>query len=480
MYGLQDLLSFLPEASFIVMCFLVLFIRLTNEAKQHKYVFIASEVTLAITLIAFLGCGASNSFHDLWIADQLACNVKVALVVLAMVIFVYGYAYIEESSSAKGDYYILALLSLFGMFIMVSAANMLTAFLGLEVMSLPMYAMVALWRDEYNCVEAALKYFITGAIATCLLLYGFSLLYGVTASLSFIGIKEYFALTGHMSGFMLPLALVFIVSGFAFKLGAVPFHMWMPDIYEGSPTPVTMFIASLPKVATVILMLRLFEYAMPEVAPIWSGLVAIVAILSIIVGNVIAIVQKNLKRLLAYSAIAHMGYLLFGLVALNSAGVAAALFYVLMYALATIAMFGIVLSVKAEGSYLNNITDLANLHASYPLKAAIALVTLFSMAGVPPLVGFMAKMWVFSSLIIAHKTMLAIIAVLFTLLGAFYYIRVVKVMYFNDKEAAVSHSLVITNVKKAILIVNGALILFLGIFPTDLLLLCSELLKNIV
>jgi NADH-quinone oxidoreductase subunit N len=484
MYILQDLLSFIPEATLIVMCFSVLFIRLWAETNQHKYVFIASQSALAMTFIVLLGCQvfATNdfAFHDLWIADKLAYNIKEVLTLFTIVIFAYGYAYIEDSGSAKGDYYILAILSLFGMFVMVSAANMLTAFLGLEVMSLPMYAMIALWRNEYNCVEAALKYFITGAIATCLLLYGFSLLYGVTASLSFVGIKEYFVIKEHLMGFMLQFSLVFIVAGFSFKLGAVPFHMWMPDIYEGAPTPVTMFVASVPKIATVILMLRLFDYALPALAPVWSGLITIVAILSIIVGNIIAVAQKNLKRLLAYSSIAHMGYLLLGLVALNSNGMAAALFYVLMYALATIAIFGVVLSVKAKNSYINDIADLANLHISYPFLACIALITLFSMAGVPPIAGFIAKMWVFSSLIMAQKTVLAIIAVLFTLIGAFYYIKVIKVMYFNDKETPVKHILVMTNSKKVILIVNGTLILLLGLFPTKLLLICSELLKNLV
>ncbi|MBT4885130.1 MAG: NADH:ubiquinone oxidoreductase subunit N, partial [Legionellales bacterium] len=240
MYILQDLLSFIPEATLIVMCFSVLFIRLAAaDVKQHEYVFIASQVSLLITFIALLWCQSlatpGFSFHELWVADKLAYNIKEVLTVFAMVIFAYGYGYLEDSGSAKGDYYILAILSLFGMFVMVSAANMLTAFLGLEVMSLPMYAMVALWRAEHNCVEAALKYFITGAIATCLLLYGFSLLYGVTASLSFVGIKEYLAVKEHVTGFMLTFSLAFIVAGFAFKLGAVPFHMWMPDIYEGSP-----------------------------------------------------------------------------------------------------------------------------------------------------------------------------------------------------------------------------------------------------
>jgi NADH-quinone oxidoreductase subunit N len=485
MYILQDLLSFIPEATLIVMCFSVLFIRLAAaDVKQHEYVFIASQVSLLITFIALLWCQSlatpGFSFHELWVADKLAYNIKEVLTVFAMVIFAYGYGYLEDSGSAKGDYYILAILSLFGMFVMVSAANMLTAFLGLEVMSLPMYAMVALWRAEHNCVEAALKYFITGAIATCLLLYGFSLLYGVTASLSFVGIKEYLAVKEHVTGFMLTFSLAFIVAGFAFKLGAVPFHMWMPDIYEGSPTPVTMFVASLPKIATVILMLRLFDYALPELSTIWGGLLTIVAILSIVIGNIIAVAQKNLKRLLAYSSIAHMGYLMLGFVAFNINGSAAALFYVLMYALATIAIFGIMLSVKSKNNYLNNISDLANLHAFHPLQALIVLITLFSMAGVPPIVGFIAKMWIFSSLIVAHKTMLAIIAVLFTLIGAFYYIKVIKVMYFNDKEEPAQHSLVMTSSKNVILIINGALILLLGLFPTKLLLVCSELLKDLV
>lgn len=482
MHIFQDLLSFVPESGLIVMCFAVLFIRLLSDENQHRYVFIASQVTLLMTLISLFGCVVMTkaTFHELWIADKLAYTVKAVLTVLTMVIFTYGYDYLEDSDSAKGDYYILGLLSLFGMFIMVSAANMLTAFLGLEVMSLPMYAMVALWRNEYNCVEAALKYFITGALATCLLLYGFSLLYGVTASLSFVGIKGYLLANSQITGFMLPLALVFITAGFAFKLGAVPFHMWMPDIYEGSPTPVTMFIASLPKVATLILMLRVFEYALPAIAPMWSGLITIVAALSIVVGNVIAIVQTNFKRLLAYSAIAHMGYLLLGLVAVNNNGFAAALFYVLIYALATVAMFGVVLSVRANGKYVNEIADLTNLHASSGLMAAIALITLFSMAGVPPLAGFMAKMWVFGSLVLAQKTALAVTAVLFTLLGAFYYIKVVKVMYFNDEDTEAQHSFDVGSCKKALLIINGALILVLGVFPTKLLVLSSELLRSII
>ena len=410
-----------------------LFARCPQVAAYH-----AAQVTCLLSLIAVLSLGLNVDsgpvFSGLLEIDGLAIFMKGFMLVGLIAIFSYGRAYVAHSLATVGEYYILALFALLGMFVSVSSVNLLMVFLGLEVMSLPIYALVALWREEERCVEAGLKYFITGAIATCFLLYGMSLLFGATASLAFVDIKAY--LTTHVlqHDWLMLAAVVFLTCGFAFKLGVVPFHMWVPDVYDGAPTPVTLLIATLPKLTVFIVLLRLFAFALAPMALVWSKIMLGFALLSIAVGNIMALSQTQMKRLLAYSSVAHMGYLLLAISLHSQAGYSAALFYMLVYTLASGVMFAILMAYQFKQNALDAIDSLQGLAQYAPMAGFFAVVALFSMAGVPPILGFIAKMWVFNLLVQANWLSVAIYAVLFTLLGAFYYIKVVQALYFQAPD----------------------------------------------
>ncbi|MBT4885493.1 MAG: NADH-quinone oxidoreductase subunit N [Legionellales bacterium] len=478
LFGLEYFFPIMPELILLFGIFVTILVRLLAGKCCYEKVYWSSQLTLIITLASLLFTAKFVSYglvySNLLEIDVFSFFVKALLVFGLGVIFCYGKNYVRELKDNNGDYYLLALLSLLGMMILSSAANLLMVYLGVEIMSLPIYAMVALWRDESICVEAGLKYFITGALASCLLLYGFSLLYGVTGSLSFAEIKVFLIMHAGSHSFLLPLAIVFIIAGFAFKLGLVPFHMWAPDVYEGAALPVTMLIATLPKIATITAMLRLFVFALAVEHVLWSKIFLLLAIASIIVGNLVALKQTNLKRLLAYSSIAHMGYMLLGVATADSYGYSASLFYIIVYIVANLAVFGVMLSMNNKKCYPSNITDLSGLNKVSPLFSLLLLLTLFSMAGVPPIVGFMAKMWVFDILIKQQMLSIAVLAVLFTLLGAYYYIRVIKVIYFSD-ESAPTASVICSIPCKALLCINGGVLLLFGIFPSQIFNLCSYL-----
>ena len=369
--------------------------------------------------------------EGMFIDDSFANLTKFMICLLAIVVFIYSRTYSEQRDIGGSEYYVLGLFGILGMMVMVSADHLLVIYLGLELMSLCLYAMVAFQRDSPNATEAAMKYFVLGAIGSGSLLYGLSILYGLTGSLDISTIHQ---LLMDSSSENLPLifALVFIVTALAFKLGAAPFHMWVPDVYHGAPTSTTIYLGTVSKIAAFAMLMRLLVGGLESLQPIWQDMLIIIALLSIIIGNVIAIAQVNLKRMLAYSTIAHMGFMLLGILSGSEEGYAASLFYVLVYSVMSLGAFGIIVISAKKNDELDLISDYSGLNGRDPWMAFWVLLLMFSLAGVPPTVGFYAKLAVIQALVDAELVWVAVVAVLFAVVGAFYYLRVIKVVYFDD------------------------------------------------
>lgn len=419
-------------------------------------------VIAAILTFRQLGHPEEIIFHGTFVLDRLAVLLKLFIYAFSFMAFVYSRAYIVKTTTPSGEYYLLGLFSVFGMMVVVSAHSFITLFLGLELFSLPLYAMIALQKEATLRTEAAIKYFIIGSLASGILLYGLSMLYGATKSLD-IGAVALATLHPAPSELILIFGLVFVVVGLAFKLGSVPFHMWVPDVYAGASTPMILFLGTAPKIAALALLFRLLIEAMPGLGIHWQQMLMVVAILSMALGNLVAIVQSNIKRMLAYSSIAHMGYMMLGLVAGTSEGYGAALFYMITYALMTLAAFGLVVIMDYSGYETDKIDDLRGLNTRNPWLALMMLIAMFSLAGVPPIVGFMAKVAVLQALISVNLVWLAALALLFAIIGAYYYIRVVKVMYF---EAPLDKTPVTSSWDmKVMLTLNGGVLLVLGVVP---------------
>jgi NADH-quinone oxidoreductase subunit N len=382
---------------------------------------------------------------------------------------VYVRAYNAARALFTGEFFTLALFATLGMLVMVSANHFLTLYIGLELLSLSLYAMVALQRDSARATEAAMKYFVLGALASGMLLYGMSMLYGATGSLDLESVSA--AMAGGLgSSNVLVLGLVFVLAGIAFKLGVAPFHMWVPDVYEGAPTSVTLVVGSAPKIAAFAFTLRLLVNGMEPLVADWQGMLVVLSVVSMVLGNLVAIAQTNLKRMLAYSTISHMGFLLLGVLAGSLNGYASAMFYVLVYVLTALAGFGVILLLSREGFESEELEDLKGLNRRNPWFAFIMLLVMFSMAGVPPLVGFFAKLSVLQAALQQGLVWLVVLAVMMSLIGAFYYLRVVKLMYFdNAQQSAPIRPL---GDMKVMLSANGLGLLLLGIAPQPLLTLC--------
>ena len=412
-------------------------------------------------------------------ANWLKCFAALAV----LVTFVYGRTYVVERGMLRGgEWYVLSLLSLLGGFVLISANNFILIYLGLECLTLSGYALVALRRDHGTAVEAAMKYFVLGAMASGFLLYGLSMLYGATGTLDIAGVFKAVA-SGQIKQQVLVFGLVFIVAGLAFKFGAVPFHMWIPDVYQGAPTASTLMIGAAPKLAAFAMAIRLLVEGLLPLAFDWQQMLGLLAIASLLIGNLAAIAQTNLKRMLAYSTISQMGFVLLGLMAgvVNGNALAAAnayssaMFYIVTYVLTTLVSFGVILLLSREGFESEEIADFAGLNQRSPLYAGIMAICLFSLAGLPPLVGFQAKLSVLQALVstgLAAYIALAVFAVIMSLIGAFYYLRVIKVMYFDD--AAIDAPIQAPLDMRAVLSLNGALLLVLGILPGALMALCAK------
>ena len=404
--------------------------------------------------------------HGAYVIDPLSHLLKLFTCIVVAVTFLYARDYLAVRGLLKGEYYVLGLFATLGIFVMISAHSMLSLYLGLELMSLSLYAMVAFNRDSPMAAEAAMKYFILGGIATGCFLYGTSILYGVAGSLD---LGEIARRATELDGndIHLLLALSFILVGVAFKFGAVPFHMWLPDVYQGAPTPVTLFIGTAAKIASLAMIFRVLVEGLGPLHGSWADMLAVLALLSMAIGNVVAIAQANLKRMLAYSTISHVGFILLGILAGTPAGIEAAIYYTLAYVIMAGAAFGMIILLSREGFEAEALDDFRGLNARSPWFAAVMLVVMFSMAGVPPLLGFYAKFAVLAAAIEVGRTWLAVAGVLFSVIGAFYYLRVVKLMYFD--EPVEQAPLAAGSDLRIVLSFNGLLVLVLGLFPQALI-----------
>ena len=434
-------------------------------------------IVLAITAALLAAMGQVNSrvvlFDGLYVADPVGCVLKLAALLFVAVALLYSRSYMGQRGTVRGEYYVLVLTALLGIFVLASANNMLLVYIGVELLALSVYAMVAFDRDNGIAAEAAMKYFVLGAIASGMLLYGMSIIYGITGTL---GLDELAVRLGttHSTGAVL--GLTFVVVAVAFKLGAVPFHMWLPDVYEGAPTNVTLFIATAPKLAYFALALRMLTHGLIGTEHEWSQMLGALAVLTLVLGNVVAIVQTNIKRLLAYSAISNVGFIILGFVTGTQAGYAAALLYTLVYVLGTLGTFGVILLLTQKGFEADRLDDYKGLHSRDPLLALVMLALMFSTAGVPPFVGFWAKLSILQQLWATGHLWLVIIAVTVSVIGAFYYLRIVKLMYFDPPGDGRPLPEWQPGVRLAVG-VNGMAVLVLGILPGWLLGLCSRLLN---
>ena len=473
-----SLLPAIPEIFLLIMACAILMIGVFSKKGAATASFWLSIISLFITalLVAYvyflLNTPSTIAFHNMFVLDKLAVVLKIFILIAMIFTFWYSHLYNKNNSIPANEFYVLGLLSTLGMMILVSGANFVTLFLGLELMSLPIYAMVALMRSKERCIEAAMKYFIIGAVASGMLLYGLSLFFGATHSLDLSVVATAISTMPAGQHLILIFALVFVIAGIAFKLGAAPFHSWVPDVYDGAPNSVTLLISAAPKLAAFGLAIRFFIDAAPGLHVQWDEVLIVIALLSIAIGNLVALVQTNIKRLLAYSSIAQMGYMILGLACGTVRGESAALFYMVTYALTSLGVFGMIALLSKTGFEANEISDFSGLSQRQPWLAFMMLLMMFSLAGVPPLVGFMAKVGVLEALIQNHSVWLAVVAIIFAIIGAYYYIRVVKVMYFEESK----------NVEKIhcsgnltfAMSINGLAILFLGIFPSQLYVLCHS------
>lgn len=426
----------------------------------------------AVISYLFLDQYGQIKFDGLFISDDVAQLLKLFIYLTVFLSFMYSKSYLDERKMPAGDYYVLGLFATLGMMIMVSAHSLLTMYLGIELLSLPLYAMTACRRSLANATEAAMKYFVIGSIASAMLLYGISLLYGATGTLDFAEIAQHLTANTQDHIGLLSFSLVFIVVGLGFKLAAVPFHMWAPDVYEGAPTSVTLFLSAAPKIAAMGLTVRLLSYALPNLVHEWQQMIMIMAIASTLLGNLIAIVQKNIKRLFAYSTISHMGYALFGVLSATTAGYAAAVYYVLIYGLMSVGAFGLLVILSRSGIEVEAIEDLNGLNKRNPWLAFMMMIILLSMAGIPPTVGFFAKLLVLKALIDVSMTWVAVLGLIFAVIGAYYYLNIIKVMYFE--EAKDNSPIRLERSTTALFSANALSLLYFGIMPSGLISICMN------
>ncbi|RYF78966.1 MAG: NADH-quinone oxidoreductase subunit NuoN [Comamonadaceae bacterium] len=476
-----------PEIVLLVMACIITLVDLSDSSPRRTRTHVLTMLTLAgVAVLTGMQAVAGHKFEGfggLVVSDPMGNWLKCFATIALMVTLVYGRPYAGDRGMLRGgELFTLGMFSLLGMFVMISGGHFLMIYLGLELLTLSGYAMVALRRENAVASEAAMKYFVLGAMASGFLLYGMSMMYGATGSLNIDEVYKAVA-SGQVQHQVLIFGLVFIVAGLAFKLGAAPFHMWVPDVYHGAPTAVTLMIGGAPKLAAFAIVIRLLVEGLMPLAFDWQQMLGVLAVMSLLVGNLAAIAQSNLKRMLAYSTIAQMGFVLLAFVAgvvngdtLNGQfAYSAAMFYVLTYVLTTLASFGIILLLAREGFESEEITDLAGLNQRSPLYAGVMAVTMLSLAGLPPLVGFHAKLSVLQALVASGQAIhigLAVFAVVMSLIGAFYYLRVIKVMYFDKPLTATTVSAPAD--VRFVLTVNGALILVLGILPGGLMTLCAQ------
>ncbi|MEK8033259.1 NADH-quinone oxidoreductase subunit NuoN [Ideonella sp. DXS29W] len=483
-----------PEILLLVAACVVALVDLTVTDPKRRVTFWLTQLSLAAvavmhglalnTGLSAEGAAASvYGMQGLVVSDPMGHMLALCAALTMMVTLAYAAPYVGERDLLKGEFFTLSMFVLLGISVMISATNFLVIYVGLELMSLSLYALVALRRDHGLATEAAMKYFVLGALASGFLLYGMSMMYGATGSLDLATVLSTIA-KGQINPTVLTLGVVFIVAGLGFKLGVVPFHMWVPDVYQGAPTAITLMIAGAPKLAAFAIAIRLLVEGLAGVAHDWQQMLIVLSVLSMVIGNLAAIAQTNLKRLLAFSAIAQLGFMLLGLtptvIDANTAaaanGYSSAMFYVVTYVLTTLGTFGLVMYLSRAGFESEEISDLAGLAKRSPWLAGVMTIFMFSLAGVPPMVGFYAKFAVLQALVVTNDPgyiTLAVVAVLLSLIGAYYYLRLVKVMYF-DEPAVGSPRVESRGGAGALLACNGAAALLLGVLPDGLMALCRD------
>ncbi len=478
-----------PEIILLIMACVVALVDLGVSSARRTLTYVLTLVVLAVVAAlqaTYASAGTTfYGFGGMVVSDQMGNWLKCFATVAVMVTLVYGRPYAADRGMLRGgELFSLSMFALLGMFVMISGNNFLVIYLGLELLTLASYALVALRRDNATAVEAAMKYFVLGAMASGFLLYGLSMMYGATGSLDVNSVFRAIR-SAQVNYQVLVFGLVFVVAGLAFKLGVVPFHMWIPDVYQGAPTAITLMIGGAPKLAAFAIVMRLLVEGMLPLSLDWQQMLMLLSVASLLIGNLAAIAQTNLKRMLAYSTISHMGFVLLGVMSgvingnanMTSAANAysSAMFYVVTYVLTTLASFGVILLLSREGFESEEIADFAGLNQRSPLYAAVMATCLFSLAGIPPMVGFYAKLSVLQALIVsgqASHMALAVFAVMMSLIGAFYYLRVVKVMYFD--QPTITNAVSAPFDVRAVLSVNGALVLALGVVPGGLMALCAH------
>lgn len=469
---LPNLVPAYPEIFLLIMVCVALLAELLVGDKLHYISYLLSQIALfGCALITFTTSTPDvvYTFSGMFVDDTLADVLKLTVYITVSIFLVYSHRYVAMRGMFCGEFFSLVLFATLGMMVMISASNFLILYLGLELLSLSLYAMVALRRDSVVATEAAMKFFILGALASGFLLYGMSLVYGATGALDITRVAEAIQ-NGVANPMVLVVGLVFIVAGISFKLSVAPFHMWVPDVYHGAPTAVALFIGSAPKLAAFGFIMRLLVEGMGGMVADWQGMFIIIAVLSMLVGNLAAIVQTNIKRMLAYSTISHMGFMLLGIISADNNGYSSAMFYIVVYVIMTLGTFGMIMLLSREEYEVEKLDDFKGLNRRSPWYAFITLLFMFSLAGVPPTVGFYAKLSVLQAVMGAGYVWLAIVAVLFSLVGAFYYLRIVKLMYFDEPESDAP----ISPYGDAELLIsaNGMAVLVLGIFPQTLMTLC--------
>lgn len=512
-FHLPNMMLATPEMFLLAGACFVLLADLFVKDSQRFITYLLAQIVLLVTagLVLFgtsemnliiaesfqtTGTLSVSAFSDMFVLDPMARVLKVSILLITAAVFVYSRDYLRSRQMYKGEYFALGLFAVLGMMIMVSAKTMLLIYLGLELLSLAMYAMVAFRRNDGRASEAAMKYFVLGAIASGMLLYGMSIIYGVSGSLHLDHIAVYMKDHPVMQNMGLLLGLSFIIVGLGFKLGVVPFHMWVPDVYDGSPTAVTLFLGAAPKIAAFAMVIRLLVEGLGDMVQGWQQILAILAALSLLAGNIIAIAQTNIKRMLAYSTISHMGFVVMGILAGSQTGYAASMFYVITYAIIAMGGFAVVILLSRDGEEADQLADLKGLSSRHPWYAFMMMLFLFAMAGVPPTVGFYAKLSVINAVVDAQGAnliWLAVFAVVMSVVGAYYYLRAIKLMYFDEPDNVNSNqdnkdltsgnysqsaALDISVPIKApwdfsvLLSVNGLAVLLLGILPGALMSLC--------
>ena len=496
-FNLPNIMLATPEMFLLAGTCFVLLADLFIKDSQRFVTYLLTQIVLLVTAgLVLFGTNDMNSilaesiqstgkagvtaFSDMFVVDPMAKVLKVSILLVTAAVFVYSREYLRSREMYKGEYFTLGLFAVLGMMIMVSAKTMLLIYLGLEMLSLAMYAMVAFKRDDGRASEAAMKYFVLGAIASGMLLYGMSIIYGVTGSLHLDHIATYMSTHSVMDNIGLLLGLSFIIVGLGFKLGVVPFHMWVPDVYDGAPTAVTLFLGTAPKIAAFAMVIRLLVEGLGDMVQGWQQILSLLAALSLLAGNIIAIAQTNIKRMFAYSTISHMGFVLMGILAGSQTGYAASMFYIITYAIIAMGGFAIILLLSRDGSEADQLSDLQGLSSRHPWYAFMMMLFLFSMAGVPPTVGFYAKLSVITAVVDANVIWLAVFGVVMSVIGAYYYLRAIKIMYFDQPIDGNSYSSLaaVGFDFKLLISINGLSVVLLGILPSALMTLCFKAIQT--